>query len=679
MPVDAITAPTALSRRSGATGKRRPAEYGDHGTTTLVYPRHRRPTTSRPLTHPFTINVFTKYYYTGVYGIPASTLREWAAGTPSPAPPPAPVYERKLKVPLPILEDYSVPPSADFWDSFPFRPIPAEPSTCINVDRFEQAIADISDLMTGWQRARARQLVANLRHGADTLIDQSRLEPDILANGKLDHEAAINCVDSVATMIRDGHVAGPFSEPPYDNFRSNKLFVVERAGKYRNILDLSSPSSASYNDSIRDDTVPPITMASVRAIADDIVEWGGDAYLSKLDHKAAFKLVPVRKSIVKYQGFSLLGKYFVETQLVFGACSSPGIYDLLHEIFLLVARLRCNGDPDHLHRTLDDFVACTPTLQENKAIVSAYMDLASEINLPLAPLDDGDKAFILKRRGVILGIELDAQYAAWRIPAEKGHRHRRAFQELLTLDLIPHKQAESVLGMAQHTCGMIPIIRPLLTPLLDMVQAAKTAGAAVATAKIRQAARVWLRILFDLLSWQPLSLPIGHSPLNAPILATKQLLDHADVPTGFLAHATTATAFMWPNRLVVNAVVEANLRLFTPRLFLNALGLLCAIVANAHTIRNQQCIITVEDELLCNLLRKGRDKKCSRTSTIFKAISFALITANASATFSVRRFSHATDAPPTPIPAPILSWIRHTRAEAQLAEAVASYLDGLGF
>ena len=62
-------------------------------------------------------------------------------------------------------------------------------------------------------------------------------------------------------------------------------------------------------------------MASVRAIADSIVEWGGDAYLSKLDHKAAFKLVPVRKSIVKYQGFSLLGKYFVETQLVFGACS----------------------------------------------------------------------------------------------------------------------------------------------------------------------------------------------------------------------------------------------------------------------------------------------------------------------------------------------------------------------
>ena len=101
--------------------------------------------------------------------------------------------------------------------------------------------------------------------------------------------------------------------------------------------------------------------------------------------------------------------------------------------------------------------------------------------------------------------------------------------------------------------------------------------------------------------------------------------------------------------------------------------------ANAHALCNQQCIITVEDELLCNLLRKGRDKKCNRTSTIFSAISFALITANVSPTFSMRRFPYTTYAPPVPIPAPIQSWIRHTRAEAQLAEAVARYLDGLGF
>ena len=84
-PEDAITAPTALSRHSGATGKRRPAEYGDHGTTTLVYPRHRRPATSRPLTHPFTINLFTNIItqvYTG------SQQQSCASGLPARRPPP---------------------------------------------------------------------------------------------------------------------------------------------------------------------------------------------------------------------------------------------------------------------------------------------------------------------------------------------------------------------------------------------------------------------------------------------------------------------------------------------------------------------------------------------------------------------------------------------------------------
>ena len=42
--------------------------------------------------------------------------------------------------------------------------------------------------------------------------------------------------------------------------------------------------------------------------------------------------------------------------------------------------------------TLDDFVAIIPDKHTNEHIVYAYMDLAKEINLPLAPLDNPDKA-----------------------------------------------------------------------------------------------------------------------------------------------------------------------------------------------------------------------------------------------------------------------------------------------
>ena len=58
------------------------------------------------------------------------------------------------------------------------------------------------------------------------------------------------------------------------------------------------------------------------------------------------------------------------------------------------------------------------------------MDLAAKINLPLAPLDNPDKAFILKQRGVILGIELNAETSKWCIPTDKVHRNRRIFMDV---------------------------------------------------------------------------------------------------------------------------------------------------------------------------------------------------------------------------------------------------------
>ena len=129
-------------------------------------------------------------------------------------------------------------------------------------------------------------------------------------------------------------------------------------------------------------------MASPREIADLLVEFGSRAHLSKLDNCAAFKLVPVRSSLVKFQGFQFMGKFFVETQLVFCSRLSPALYDRLHEVFLLVAQL-CSKVPSlYLHQTLNDFVAITLDKSTNKWIVLSYMTLAAEIDLPLASLDD---------------------------------------------------------------------------------------------------------------------------------------------------------------------------------------------------------------------------------------------------------------------------------------------------
>ena len=86
-------------------------------------------------------------------------------------------------------------------------------------------------------------------------------------------------------------------------------------------------------------SIPAQSLTSPRAVADLLHEFGSKAYLSKLDHKSTFKLVPVQADLVKFQGFHFLGKFFVEIQLFFGGCSSPAKYDLLYEVFLLIAAL----------------------------------------------------------------------------------------------------------------------------------------------------------------------------------------------------------------------------------------------------------------------------------------------------------------------------------------------------
>ena len=101
-------------------------------------------------------------------------------------------------------------------------------------------------------------------------------------------------------------------------------------------------------------------------IADQLLDWHEDAHLSKLDTHAAFKLVPVKPTLVRFQGFTFLGKYFVETQLVFGGCSSPALYDRLHEVFTIVVMLRSGADPEQIHWTLDDFVCASPDRSTNE-------------------------------------------------------------------------------------------------------------------------------------------------------------------------------------------------------------------------------------------------------------------------------------------------------------------------
>ena len=176
----------------------------------------------------------------------------------------------------------------------------------------------------------------------------------------------------------------------------------------------------------------------------------------------------------------------------------------------------------------------------------AYLLLAAEIDLPLAAMDDGDKAFNLKQQGTILGVDLEARHKRWKLPAEKAHRHRRVFQEIAKASSISCTVAERAMGMALHTTGMLQALGPLTASLLAAVQTAKREGRVTVSPTLRKAAASWLKILYDLLDWQPLCLPIGRPPIFSRTVIIWTHRDSEGFPLSATLDSIHPTTFRWP-------------------------------------------------------------------------------------------------------------------------------------
>merc|ERR1711872_610887 len=348
----------------------------------------------------------------------------------------------------------------------------------------------------------------------------------------------------------------------------------------------------------------------------------------------------------------------------------------LHEVFLLVAWLRSGVNRRYLHRTLDDFVAVTPDKGINERIVKAYMDLAREIDLPLAPLEDPDKAFIVKQQWVVLGVDLNAETASWRIPADKVHRHRRAFQIMTDSPTIGRLDAERMLGMTQQVTNMLPILKPLTFPLLEAVQRTHSGLQTPVTPALRDTARIWLRIYFDLLEWCPPSLPVDRSPLRGPAIGVFPITNDQGHHIGVILQSRSPTRIFWSKALQERVFSPSNLKLAFPHVFLLTLGLLCAVTAHAETIRGTEFTCFTDSALLTMILRKGHDKKCWRTSSLIKAIFTTLIHLSASPSFIIADRPPFQGASTIDIPIPVLNWLRLMRRS--LADAIAKTLVASG-
>jgi hypothetical protein len=118
--------------------------------------------------------------------------------------------------------------------------------------------------------------------------------------------------DTIADWVKSDFVAGPFSSPPFKNFRSNCLVAIEQPNKVRPVLDISLPKGHSFNDNVSKHLVEKTKMATAHNFAYSLREAGLGAVMSKFDAKDAYKMIPAPIQDYPSQGFCWLGRYFFE-------------------------------------------------------------------------------------------------------------------------------------------------------------------------------------------------------------------------------------------------------------------------------------------------------------------------------------------------------------------------------
>lgn len=278
--------------------------------------------------------------------------------------------------------------------------------------------------------------------------------------------------DTLAWWIKQGFVSGPFQVPPLENFRTNAMIAIEQRSKIRIVMNLSVPEGASFNDAVHDDALEKVSMSTARHVGYTIMDCGTGARLWKWDLTDAYKNLPAAIGDLRAQGFTWMGKYFVETQEPFGSEAAVAAFDRTGHILADLAIVTSKIPRKWVHRILDDLPLVTPASSTlGPLFADHYRRICSAVGAKLAPLcPKKEKTFEDSTSGLILGIYFNTNTLTWSISQEKCDRLLHAMSGPLLGDRVSLEDMQKLLGLLNDFGQMCPFMRAFRQPLVSFLQ-----------------------------------------------------------------------------------------------------------------------------------------------------------------------------------------------------------------
>ena len=464
-----------------------------------------------------------------------------------------------------------------------------------------------SAVMPHLSRAAIPRLLEHLHHGAPSRA--SRPLPGMELDNSISLiENGAAFTDILATWIKKKIVAGPLTSPPL-GFRANRVIGIVQKDKLRPVMDMSAPPGASYNDSMPKSATRKVSMGTAQSFSYLIREAGKTAIMSKYDMKDAYKLIPAAISDLRLQGFKWLGKYFCETQLVFGSKNAVADYDDLGMVILDLA-LVSSGLPASLtNRCLDDVPVIAPKhtgwVQNFSA---AYEQICSELNITLADrCPHNDKAFVNQTKGTVLGIIFDIPEQLWYLPSDKVAKTLDIILQIFHKRKASFDDLEKLIGIINFVCGLFPFGLAFRQNLFQ----------AMASAAVRSPKEVKLlpSLEDDLTFWARVThaagrgLPIAERPRlprptaihfvsdaagHDPGRPLTERIGVASVPWTNTPQGLPSIRIWWPESLL-RATDSKGVAFGSKSTTLESIGLLLPALAYPKLLRNKDVVLHVDN------------------------------------------------------------------------------------
>ena len=267
----------------------------------------------------------------------------------------------------------------------------------------------------------------------------------------------------LANEVSSGRVAGPFSSSPFPCLHISSFGVIPKKGqpgKWRLIVDLSSPGCASVNNSI-DPQDYSLQYIKVDQVIRMVSRYGPGALMAKFDGESTYRNIPVHPDDRFLLGMRWCGQFYNDLSLPFDLRATPFIFNSVADVVEWIL-LHKHSLSDLLHY-LDDFITAGPPQSSQCAYnLNTALSVCHRLELPLHANKCAGPATSM----TILGIELDSVNKVARLPEDK----LLALRELIhSHHWCRKRELESLNGHLHHAAKVVWPGRAFLRQFIDLL------------------------------------------------------------------------------------------------------------------------------------------------------------------------------------------------------------------